>query len=99
MKEDFQVQAAWDKDRRRVVLYVCNRTEGKGSAAFDLNALGRSFKSYIQTKLQADSPIAMNTLDDQDAIKVITTNGKASLKKGVYKVEVPAWSFTELILE
>ena len=99
MKEDFQVQAAWDKDRRRVVLYVCNRTEGKRSAAFDLNALGRSFKSCAQTRLHADSPLAMNILNNQDAIKVITTSGKASLKKGVYKVEVPAWSFTELILE
>ena len=99
MKEDFQVQAAWDLGRQKVVLYVCNRTEGKRSAAFDLNALGRSFKSCAQTRLHADSPLAMNTLNNQDAIKVITTNGKASLKKGVYKVEVPAWSFTELILE
>ena len=99
MKEDFQVQAAWDKDRQRVVLYVCNRTGDKRSAVFDLNALGRTFSTCSQTRLHADNPLAMNTFTNQDAIKVTKASGKARLKKGLYQVEAPAWSFTELILE
>ncbi len=99
MKEDFQVQAAWDKDRERLVLYICNRTGEKLPAIFDLNALGTTFKTCSLTRLQADSPIAMNTLENQDAIKVSNTAGKAHFKKGLFKVEAPAWSFTELILK
>lgn len=99
MKEDFQVQAAWDKDRERLVLYICNRTGEKLPAIFDLNALGTTFKTCSLTRLQADSPVAMNTLENQDAIKVSNTAGKAHFKKGLFKVEAPAWSFTELILK
>ena len=99
MKEDFQVQAARDKDRERLVLYICNRTGEKLPAIFDLNALGTTFKTCSLTRLQADSPIAMNTLENQDAIKVSNTAGKAHFKKGLFKVEAPAWSFTELILK
>ena len=99
MKEDFQVQAAWDKDRERLVLYICNRTGEKLPAIFDLNALGTTFKTCSLTRLQADSPVAMNTLENQDAIKVSNTAGMAHFKKGLFKVEAPAWSFTELILK
>lgn len=99
MKEDFQVQAAWDKDRERLVLYICNRTGEKLPEIFDLNALGTTFKTCSLTRLQADSPVAMNTLENQDAIKVSNTAGKAHFKKGLFKVEAPAWSFTELILK
>lgn len=99
MNEDFQVQAAWDLERQRVILYVCNRTAEKRPADFDLNALGRTFKTCSLTRLHADSPVAMNNLANQDAIKVTKSSGKARLKKGLYHVEVPAWSFTELILE
>ena len=99
MKEDFQVQAAWDKDRERLVLYICNRTGEKLPAIFDLNALGTTFKTCSLTRLQADSPVAMNTLENQDAIKVSNTAGKAHFKKGLFKVEAPAWSFTEFILK
>lgn len=99
MKEDFQVQAAWDKDRERLVLYICNRTGEKLPAIFDLNALGTTFKTCSLTRLQADSPVAMNTLENQDAIKVSNSAGKAHSKKGLFKVEAPAWSFTELILK
>ena len=99
MKEDFQVQAAWDKDRERLVLYICNRTGEKLPAIFDLNALGTTFKTCSLTRLQADSPVAMNTLENQDAIKVSNTARKAHFKKGLFKVEAPAWSFTELILK
>lgn len=99
MKEDFQVQAAWDKDRERLVLYICNRTGEKLPAIFDLNALGTTFKTCSLTRLQADSPVAMNTLENQDAIKVYNTSGKTRFNKGLFKVEAPAWSFTELILK
>ena len=99
MKEDFQVQAAWDKDRERLVLYICNRTGEKLPAIFDLNALGTTFKTCSLTRLQADSPVAMNTLENQDAIKVYNTSGKTRFNKGLFKVEAPAWSFTEFILK
>ena len=99
MSEDFQVQAAWDRERRRLVLYVCNRTGDKRSATFDLKSLGRTFKTCTRTRLQADSPVAMNTLDNRDSIQIQKGSGKANVKKDLCQIDVPAWSFTELILE
>ena len=99
MEEDFQVQAAWDRDRRRLVLYVCNRTATARKAVFDLSALGRRFTSAAQTRLVADGPMAMNTLSEPDAVKVLEKKGKAPVRKDLCTVDAPAWSFTELVLE
>jgi len=99
MAEDFQVQAAWDRERQKLVLHVCNRTGDRHRAAFDLSGLGRTFKAFRQTRLVADGPMAMNTFAHQDAIQVRKTSGKAPVKKGVCIVDAPAWSVTEIILE
>ena len=98
MDEDFQVQAAWDEGREKLVLYVCNRTGTPRKASFDLSALGRSFSTCDRRMLVADGPAVMNTLADPDAIRRVSSRSKAKVRKGIYAVEVPAWSFTEFVL-
>ena len=99
MEEDFQVQAAWDRDRKRIVLYVCNRTDAARKAVFDLSAFGRSFSSCERTRLSAAGPLSMNTLREPDAIRVEKKSVKPPVRKSLCTVEAPAWSFTELVLE
>lgn len=98
MDEDFQVQAAWDKDRGKLVLYVCNRTDAARKVVFDLSGIGMPFNSCGKTRLSADSPVAMNTLENPDAIRVQKSTVKAKVKKGHLTVDAPAWSFTEYVL-
>ncbi|MBR4755571.1 MAG: hypothetical protein IK076_01360 [Bacteroidales bacterium] len=99
MDEDFQVQAAWDRDRKKLVIFICNRTGNDTKASFDISDLGCGFKTCSRTLLIADGPMAMNTLDRQDAIRIRKTSGKAPVKKQVCTLDSPAWSVLEIILQ
>jgi hypothetical protein len=97
--DEYQVQAAWDISRKKLVLYICNRTAIATNTVFDLGDLKASFTTATTNRLQAASPVSMNTLSDPEAIKRTTISKKISLKKNTYPVEIPAYSFTEVILE
>ena len=93
------MQAAWDKERQKLVLYVCNRTADMRHTEFDLTALKRNFKNFTWKRLIADTPVAMNTLQNPNAIEVQKKKGKTAVTNGIYSVKTPAWSFTEIVLE
>jgi alpha-L-arabinofuranosidase len=97
--DDYQVQAAWDINRTKLVLYVCNRTPDKKTTVFDLSVPGKPFKTGTFNSLQAASPIAMNTLSNPMAIQKTTIVKKISLKNNRLTFESPSYSFTEIILE
>ena len=97
--DDFQVQASWDLNRNKLVLNICNRTGEVKAADFDLSGLNKSFVKATMTRLQAQSPVAMNTLQNQQAIKKTVTETKIRLKSDNYSVSIPAYSFMELVLE
>ncbi len=99
MEDEYQVQAAWDKERQKLVLYVCNRTADMRHTEFDLTALKRNFKNFTWKRLIADTPVAMNTLQNPNAIEVQKKKGKTAVTNGIYSVKTPAWSFTEIVLE
>jgi alpha-N-arabinofuranosidase len=97
--DDYQVQASWDLTRNKLVLNICNRTASVKTADFDLSGLNKSFVNAAITRLQADSPVAMNTLQNQQAIKKTVSETKIKLKSGNYSVSIPAYSFTEVVLK
>ena len=45
--DDYQVQAAWDINRKKLVLYVCNRTAAAKTTVFDLSDLKAPFVNAI----------------------------------------------------
>ncbi len=98
-KDEYQVEAAWNKDKSKLVLYVCNRTNAAKQSAFDVTRLAKQFTNVTVHQLHADSPVAMNTLQHPDAIQSTITKKKAVLKNGVYAALSPAYSFTEIVLE
>ena len=69
------------------------------AAGFDLSALPVQFARAMTTRLQAESPVTMNTLSNPDAIRKIVTGSKIKLKSGIYTLAIPAYSFTEIVLE
>jgi hypothetical protein len=97
--DDYQVQAAWDLNRKKLVLYVCNRTSFEKQTVFDLSSLERAFTLATTNRLEAESPVAMNTINNPLAIHKTVGEKKIRLKNGRYALTVPAYSFTELILE
>ena len=97
--DDYQVQAAWDSNRKKLVLSVCNRTETAQTPVFDLSALPALFAKATTTCLTADSPVAMNTLANPEAIRKTVAESKIRFKSGTYSVTAPAYSFTQIVLE
>ena len=95
--DEYQVQAAWDKYRSRLVLFVCNRTTSAHEDTFDLSAITKKFSHAVVTQLSADSPVAMNTLHHEGIKKTVTQNKLR--KNDGYQLTVPAYSFTEIVLE
>ncbi|MES2731182.1 MAG: hypothetical protein V4714_05515 [Bacteroidota bacterium] len=99
MQDEYQVQAAWDQSRKKLVLYICNRTAEVQESTFDLSGLKKAFSKSGITQLNATGPVVMNTLSQPNAIKRTVKNAKASLTNGQYTVQAPAYSFTEIVLE
>ena len=105
-KDDFQVQAAWDKDRKRLVLYVLNRTAEQKTATFDISQLKRNkwlnqrkFKSAETRTLYADDALTRNTMENPDAIKRKDQKQTGLRIRDEYSVTAQPWSFVEVILD
>ena len=105
-KDDFQVQAAWDKDRKRLVLYVLNRTAEEKTATFDISQLERNtwlnqrkFKSAETRTLYADDALTRNTMENPDAIKREDQTQTGLRIRDEYSVTAQPWSFVEVILD
>ena len=105
-RDDFQVQAAWDKERKRLVLYVLNRTAEQKTATFDISQLERNkwlnqrkFKSAETRTLYADDALTRNTMETPDAIKRKDQKQKGLRIRDEYSVTAQPWSFVEVILD
>jgi hypothetical protein len=96
--DDFQVQAGWDKQREKLVLMICNRTAEEREITFDLTSIRQKFITQTLNRLSGD-PLSMNKLQNTNAIKKESSKKNFTGKKGVFKISVPPYSFSELILE
>jgi alpha-L-arabinofuranosidase len=96
--DEFQVQAAWDRDRKRLVLYVVNRTAAARDAVFDLAKLGREFRGAAITVAAAPGPDARNTPAAPDTIQIRTHRDRSLRVRGRYTIAAAPWSFTEVVL-
>jgi alpha-L-arabinofuranosidase len=96
--DEFQVQAAWDLDRRRLILYILNRTGEKRDVVFDLMDLGRTFGQATLSTSAGDSLRARNTPDDPNAVRRETHPPVSSPVRGEYRAFAGPWSFVEVIL-
>lgn len=98
-RDDFQVQAAWDKERKRLVLYVLNRTAEQKTATFDISQLQRKFKSAETRLLYAGDPLTRNTMENPDAIKREDQKQTGLRIRDQHSVTARPWSFVEVILK
>jgi len=97
VSDEYQVQAAWNKDRTQLVLYIVNRTDQDHQVVFDFSILNRTFRYAEKSELSADSPFTMNTLKSQNAIKRNDQIIEANVTKQ-YSINVQKYSFTQIVL-
>lgn len=97
MKTEFLVQAAWNRDKSQLVLYVLNRTDEDRLAQIDFSQLGREFHTMKKTLLSAGSH-AMNTMENPEAIHKTYEISYNHTVNSLIKVKAGSFSFTELIL-
>jgi len=95
--DEYQVQAAWDQTKGKIILFICNRTSSDQKGNFDLTQLGKPFKIAKIEMLDAASPVSMNTLQHPDAIR--TTNTTQKVSRGRLPFYAPPYSLTEIIVE
>jgi alpha-N-arabinofuranosidase len=96
--DDYQVQAAWDTNHTRLVLYVCNRTKDSQVTHFDWSDLQRHFSRAVISTLYAKDPLSMNTTKDHNAIKRSDRNKVLRGQKSGFSIQTPPYSFCQIVL-
>lgn len=96
--DEFQVQAAWDLARRRLVLYVLNRTGERRDVVFDLSGLGREFRRGTLSVVTAGGLQAKNSVDAPHAVRREEA-APVPVASSEYRTAAGPWSFVEVILE
>jgi alpha-N-arabinofuranosidase len=99
MKDDFQVQAAWDKTKTKLVLYVCNRTTENEKCTFDVSSIAEKFAKATSNTIEGKNAISMNSVENDSEIKIVSTTSKPAISKGKLTVNSKAYSFVEIVLE
>jgi len=94
---DFQIQAAWDLDRNRLVLYVLNLTPKESTAEFDLQGIGGVFRIAEETMLTASGPLTHNTTANHNAVQRID-RVRSSEGSDCLCVNVPPYTFVQTVL-
>jgi alpha-L-arabinofuranosidase len=97
--DDFQVQAAYDRDRKRLALHILNRTGAAREAVFDLSALNRRIRRASTSTVSAASLDARNTLDNPSAVRRVEAAPVAVQASGEYRASAGPWSYVEIVLE
>jgi alpha-L-arabinofuranosidase len=93
-----QVQAAWNRDRQKLVVYLLNRGPDDAAIALDLTPLQRTFHKLSTRRLRAEDATTWETAKDQGNIHRRDSGSEVSLQDSVTFAS-PRFSFTEIVLE
>lgn len=99
MTDEFQLQAAWDLERKRLVLNVLNRTNEDVTAVFDYSSIGKRFNQAHSVLLSAPGPLAMNKLDHPNAIQQEEWMEDGLIGEETFEIHVPKYGFAQIVLE
>ncbi len=94
----FQVQAAFNLQKNKLVLYVYNDTPEKRKAGFNLGLLNQKFGKYRCFQLSCPDALMVRTIKEPNEMTRKENSGNLDGNRE-YKMEVPPFSFTEIILE
>ncbi|MDR3120688.1 MAG: hypothetical protein LBU58_05070, partial [Clostridiales bacterium] len=97
-RKPIEIQAAWDKNRCKLVLYLLNRSHEDTIVSLDLTGLGKTFTHALSYKMQACEGATQET---------VKTHGNLStqirhmpiLPDNPNSFDIPAFSFTEVVVD
>lgn len=94
----FQIQAAWDKDRKKIVLYIYNSLPHKQEVSFQLDRLPIKFSTAIIKALSAPELMMYSSVKEPQKLSLFQQR-KTIKEKNVFKWQAKPYSFTEIVLE
>lgn len=94
----FQVQAAWDKNREKIVLYIYNSLPQEQEASFQLDQLPIKFSTTTIKMLSAPALMMYSSVKEPRKLTQIMKHEKIK-DKTVFKWKAKPYSFTEIVLE
>jgi len=96
--EHVVVQAAWDEHRESLCLVVLNYRSERVEVTFDLGDLAKGFSTSETTVLCAPSLVAINTLENPDAIER-TESGEEITGPDTHAFSVRPYSIVHVVLK
>ena len=94
----FQVQAAWDKNREKIVLYIYNSLPQEQEASFQLDQLPIKFSTATIKMLSAPALMMYSSVKEPRKLTQIMKHEKIK-DKTVFRWKAKPYSFTEIVLE
>jgi hypothetical protein len=97
-RKEIEIQAAWNKDRTKLIIYLLNRSNEDTQATLDLSLLSASFKKSVSRRMSAAGGRVQETVKSQGNIRYEYRYGTVDT---VFPLtcEIPRFSFTELVIE
>jgi hypothetical protein len=96
-RKDVQIQAAWDKDRQKLVLYLLNRTDNDTAVSLDLTALVKGKSKLSKHILTAAEGYTEETVKSTGNIRQAHFYDMFCGDNPV-SFAMPRFSFTEIII-
>ncbi len=94
-----QVQAAWDKDRENLVVYLFNSNSEEGKVSLNLEYLGKDFRYAREAIIVGPGLATIRSVKEANAmVKAKTEMKDLFLKDGLWLTSVPPKSFVQVEL-
>ncbi len=96
-RKPIEIQAAWDLNREKLVVYLLNRCHEDTAVSLDLSGLGRDFTSALSVRMSARDGVVMETVKSQGNLRR-ESEYLAIQPQQPNTFRIPAFSFTELVI-
>lgn len=97
-RKEIEIQAAWDLERQKLVLILLNRCDEGTRVTLDLSSIGKSFTKSSSRRMSAAGGRTQETAQSQDNCRVEYDYGAVNTASPL-TFAIPAFSFTEIVLE
>jgi len=94
-RKPIEIQAAWNIDRTKLVIYLVNRSHEGTYVTLDLSGLGKTFSKAHSYMMSAESGSVMETVKSQGNLKRVSRHIPL-VEDGLNSFKIPAFSFTEI---
>ncbi|MBE5807872.1 MAG: hypothetical protein E7317_05985 [Clostridiales bacterium] len=92
-----EIQAAWNEDATKLILYLVNKCDTGTKATLDLSRLGRTFTTGRTRRMTAPGGRTQETVRSHGNISV-SCEYFQPMSSGLNTFDIPAYSFAEVVL-